>query len=369
LTLCPGRQTRRHRTRHSVLFDKTLEHPASLTRVRDLVTRAALEKNTRLRYNSVQDAFVRCHQRCFPGRPIFPITFESLSTFECASLSAGYEWSSVVVRRSAVKRLTVGKSQAFLPTDQDRFLFKDWSRGARKFCEKEPEAKLAFRRRHLQEAFEHPRSPFKGARYDSSAAVIWLMANVQHQGMLRTKELLNLKVGDLRFVGHGSACILQVLQSKCNKTLVPEHVVFVGDEEVPQFSVPTMMQQVLRTRYGANWGRHADEPLFADPYGKKAFTYPQWVAHVRWIASWTSLNADHRAVSSVGVKLVAGHSFRAGGASDALQGGMPLHLVMAQGRWRSEQSLYWYNRFSLEDRIKEVRLLHTQWARRTVDGG
>jgi integrase len=73
---------------------------------------------------------------------------------------------------------------------------------------------------------------------------------------------------------------------------------------------------------------HASGPAFVFPvlHGLVALCYPRFISMLRDFLVRLGLNP----------KQYAGHSFRRGGATFALQAGIPIDVIMTQGDWKSD---------------------------------
>ena len=160
---------------------------------------------------------------------------------------------------------------------------------------------------------------------------------------------------------------LAVRRSKMNKTAQPEFVVFAeATSGSRHHCVPSLLRDHMFAIYGDTAFARKENLLFPRQRTEvrlgtytEFWRYEQWVAVLRWLASLTGiLDPNH----------VAGHSPRAGGATDALRSGAPTHMVMAQGRWKSPTSLARYDRWSMVDRLVWAREIGRFTAQSENDG-
>jgi hypothetical protein len=160
----------------------------------------------------------------------------------------------------------------------------------------------------------------------------WVQMMVAHQGFLRTKEHVSgaLQRRDVTFLRTDGApataladCHTVVLTLRHTKTGVGEHAhqaVYLarrGDE----FDAVSGLWQLLSDRVGSA----ADAPIFTSGPSRTAVTRELFIERVHRWATAAQLSGRF-----------CGHSFRAGGATDAFDAGVPADVVLLQGRWRSE---------------------------------
>ena len=326
----------------------------------------ALEPKTRAEIKRVGRQYARAVAAWLPDESALPVTFDKLASYELICLGAELLPKTIKSYRSKLKRWA-GESN-YLPDPLDALRLKDWTRSLNKLCDRLPRARHAFRRAHLEEALASggvdPKSPYE--------ASVWLMANVALEGLLRGKELISeLRVRDL-FTDDENGYVVYVRKSKANKEGDAEPVCFPRRADV-RFSVPDLLDRHMRKIYGNDPYSDPERLLFPCPPRQRrnrkrndldkrarrqqraagwaamrsASTWPRraWIAAVRWLASLTSLDP----------RLASGHSFRSGGATDMRLNGAPLHLVMAQGRWRDARSVKLYDRWPIGERMAGLR--------------
>ena len=182
------------------------------------------------------------------------------------------------------------------------------------------------------------------------------MLLLQHQGMLRTAELLGgIKVQDIK-VGKdartGKAFMtVAIHNSKMNKTGPPETIV-LGESADKDVCAVSWMRLLLETRkLDPARDEHQRERVFVrwwSETGKTVRAKMDWSRRL-WVKELRGLVAMG---SGLNPKHVAGHSPRAGGATDALHSGETPHLVMLQGRWKQQSSLLLYDRWTVEERAR-----------------
>ena len=154
---------------------------------------------------------------------------------------------------------------------------------------------------------------------------LWLQMLVGHQGFMRYGEMEGLRHQDLEFITtmdsnapsleHCAGVRIKIVRAKTGTgqtvtlTRRPDHFDAVG---------------LLWDRVRNAIGRSGDL-LFTDDNGG-AVSKPRFASRLR------------RLLLAAGVqdpKCYAGHSLRAGGATDAFDSGVPVDVVITQGRWRS----------------------------------
>ncbi len=307
----------------------------------------ALAPRTRAAIQRVGRQYLETLKRWRPDLPPLPVTFEKLAAHEMICLRADLRSSTLKTYRGLLKRF-VG-AEDFLPTEEDRRRYRDFLRSYSKLEVRLPKGSNGFRRRHLLQARCHPSFDAE----DDYAATVWLLANVAHQGHMRGIEVVgDITLKDLFETPEGDY-VLYIHKSKANKCGRPEAICFPRLHDA-RFSVPDLIDSHLRRVWGKRPFSNLKRPLFARPRRRAdgttkwfaRWSRPAFVVGARWLASLTETLIPSG---------ITGHSFRSGGASDALRGGAPLHLVMAQGRWRARRSVILYDQWSIEERAAGMR--------------
>lgn len=313
---------------------------------------SALEPATRQKISTTWSQYCQvCEEYCGGADPL-PVTFFKLGTFAVLWCRT-YKYSGLKDKIYHVKRHVRGED--FLPATEDFLKMKDLRAGLSKFDNRKAGAKLALRLEHFLRmvAFMKAEGTWDSLGDDLERCTVWTQALVQHQGMLRTAELISpLRVKHLHLVGRMAR--LEIHKSKMNKGGPPEIVVFGGVPEGACTDVCPLhwLRTLLRLRgLAVDRPEDAEEVLFARQFTTDGVTRPAskpWTRFL-WVAALRGLV---KLGTGVDPSYVAGHSPRAGGATDALHSGAPPHLVMLQGRWKSYSSVLLYDRWSDEERAK-----------------
>ena len=171
---------------------------------------------------------------------------------------------------------------------------------------------------------------------------------VAHGGMLRTKEhtARNLKVRNVTFYSYWQQPVgpttpfaqisgigLDLINTKTGKFDAEPQRVFLPVRLGAAAAVCPVRHLWAYFRHHDLFAPyHADEPLFVvlDSNGArggcKPTTYERFVDDVRKLLPLIGLNP----------KDYAGHSFQAGGCTDAFDSGVPGDVIITQGRWKSD---------------------------------
>ena len=162
-------------------------------------------------------------------------------------------------------------------------------------------------------------------------ATLWLQLVVGHQGMLRCNEMLLLEWRDVEFItdvdapapglGVGVGVRLTIRTSKTGAGQKAFQTVLLS-RRADEFDTVALLWAGF---VGGGRGRPT-APVFTET-GGAAVGRNRYIARVRamLLACGIANALDY-----------AGHSLRAGGATDAFDAGVPLDVVIHQGRWRSD---------------------------------
>ena len=143
------------------------------------------------------------------------------------------------------------------------------------------------------------------------------LSRVCHNGLLRSGEGVCIRFKHISWSADRSRLRLRIHESKCNKKGPPEIIDFVdwGSESAVAY---------LRNYFDAfDLWKCGGESLVFDRYNKSAF-----VLRVKELVRQARIDGDF-----------AGHSFRAGGASDLYAANVPIESIMKMGRWKSQAAL------------------------------
>ena len=174
------------------------------------------------------------------------------------------------------------------------------------------------------------------------AAKLWLMCLLAHQGLLRSGELIRLTERCVLFFADAectvSAATLETVQgvelliydAKTAKDApeVPQHV-FLAKRTDAFDAVGPLLAYMTGARQRQNRSRPGIKLFGQSWQNTLAWSKPAWVLAIRALL-------ERAGYSTVEVGSFAGHSFRSGGATDALNARMPLEAVQQQGRWKSD---------------------------------
>lgn len=180
------------------------------------------------------------------------------------------------------------------------------------------------------------------AKANARDAELWLMCLLSFFGFLRSKELITLSFGHLTFYADALCASetedgskakgvrLTLYDSKTSKGSVEAQHVYIAAREDGFDPLKWMIIHLRKC-----------EPLYrSDPsthmfaYNRAKGTGGLWDKS-RWRNELKALLV-RAGFGFAEVERYGTHSFRAGGATDALMSGVPLEAVIQQGRWRSD---------------------------------
>lgn len=172
----------------------------------------------------------------------------------------------------------------------------------------------------------------------------WLVFNVSHQGCLRVMELVGLRAQDVTFQFDDpssalpSGCRIELFYTKTSTTAEPFIVHYLAGRTASMwwrsctatcahggFWTPPVAASFCSTSPSPTRLRAAP----ARSCLRRPPTPPQWpsICATGWAATGQASPAELPRYSA--------HSLRHGGCTDLLNSGVPLDVVMLQGRWRS----------------------------------
>lgn len=320
----------------------------------EMFKNAHIEPSTERAIRSTWAQYCRFCDSWLAGAQPAPVTYTKLAAF-LALWCRRNRASGLSNKLYHIKKMV--KASEFLPTDADVANFAMFRKGLAKFDNRKPEAKQALRTKHLMEIVDAKKKLGTWATTENNvqAASDWNMLLLQQQGMLRTAELIgDIKIKDVEINMDAATgrlyMVIDIHKSKMNKTGPAETIVFgEGDDKNKDLCVVTWTRRQLTLRgLDVRHADHQQEPLFVRWWtegGKTTRAVAGWSGRL-----WVRRIRDLVALSSVNPKHVAGHSPRAGGATDALHSGEAPHLVMMQGRWKLYSSLLLYDRWTVEER-------------------
>lgn len=153
--------------------------------------------------------------------------------------------------------------------------------------------------------------------------MFFVMAFLAHDGLLRFKELANLRVRDVLWDEASSDLWLCIRQSKANQTGPPEVQAVCSYRRICGATLLAAYWRANRLHLATG-----SDFLFA--------TNPQ-ARHVP-VASAAFTSWLRRVLRSIGVRrpnLFSGHSMRIGGVCDAWDAQLPPEVIRVGGRWKS----------------------------------
>lgn len=175
-----------------------------------------------------------------------------------------------------------------------------------------------------------------------TAEMYWLLFNMLHQGMMRGGEAGLLLVRDVVFLTRDGceattleeACgvAIRIRNSKTGKLTDEAQVVYIA-RRYDEFDVVRPLAQYMLA-HGLLAPGTANARLFCHLDGKGVRT--DRVIRREDIQAMVQRVLRESGYPSAEASGYTGHSFRAGGATDAHLSGMPLELIIQQGRWKSD---------------------------------
>ena len=181
------------------------------------------------------------------------------------------------------------------------------------------------------------------------------MAYLAHAGLLRGSELINLRKRNIKVNRDWSKLIITIEVSKATRSKVEKQ------EQIylKSFPITTEMEEttnatILLREYWKRWdvGNWTEDAyLFPQISGCRGYTNPAIPRlkedFIRNIKNWI-IKIGHDPSK------YAGHSFRAGGATDLFEAGVDPRTIQLSGRWASD--CFWlYVRDNPEKRAETVR--------------
>lgn len=168
---------------------------------------------------------------------------------------------------------------------------------------------------------------------DDSLGVFMFLA---HDGMFRAKELLELRVKDISFPSAG----LLSIHLRRTKTIRAGDGV---DVLVREYQADCGYRRVVNFLHRYQLWRNPDAHLFPSVrYVTVNFSVPLKAEALRQRLKALCCRAGY------GDFRVTGHSFRAGGATDLFNLGVPFQVIQKQGRWKSDAVLLYFKADALD---------------------
>lgn len=282
--------------------------------------RSALEPSTR----TAMESHVRCYSifsRSI-GVPAFPVTYVSIGLFliqYCRRF--GHTSRSIPVILAHLRRANRTHSDEWLDSDSEHRL-RDLITSLRKHDQSPPARKLPITHDVMDkiQAAGDTRDP----RHFQHVC----MSRLARDALLRGKELLKLRIGEIRWNAERSKATIIIHHSKANKDGPPECIIIC---DYGASSAVAYLREYFRIMGfdQAPPGR----PLWPTVAASGA---PQW--H-RSITKAEFVSTARRLLAKAGLPAMrfAGHSYRSGGATDLWESSRcrPLTIKL-HGRWRSD---------------------------------
>jgi len=174
------------------------------------------------------------------------------------------------------------------------------------------------------------------------AAMYFLIFLLLHQGMMRAGEIALLLVRDITFLRADGVVAtslddvcgvqIEIYGSKTGHRTDKPQVVFIAKRS-DEFDALRRLAGYLR-RHGLTDPWRRNEAVFCKLNAQGSRTEARvGRSDISAYARRILRDAGYPATEAEGY---TGHTFRAGGATDAIASGMPLPLVIQQGRWKSD---------------------------------
>jgi integrase len=317
------------------------------------VYHAALATSTWRQYSSQE----RCYKRWCKsfGIVAFPprggrMPVKSLCLYLADYLLRGYKTSSFKVILSSLKKAAEYRGVSWVDTNPlDKAYLDAMVRGGNNIRPPVPSRAKPLTLKLLHKLEE---AKGKGEEEEQYVTMFW----TTYGGLLRMKEVVNLRVGDAFWERKKKRVTLYIHGSKANKRGAPEKVTLYSAVDGGPSPYKSLKRYWDKRRLGrapsasmrlfpmvAKRGRQAH-------YSRKEFVRAHLITYLR------------KQLTAVGVrnsKSYTGHSFRRGAATDLWKGGLDIQLIKKLGRWASD-AVWLYIRTFPEKHQREVRAAFQQ---------
>jgi hypothetical protein len=170
-----------------------------------------------------------------------------------------------------------------------------------------------------------------------SLMLMWMC----HDALLRSGELFSgILCSDLEWHLSSSFVSLSLLRSKANRKGPPEIIQIMDYEGVCSYKL--LLAWYTRHKLW-NCKHKVLVPTITSLYPSVSFNF-NITASISW---WRSILNKSIKLLNLNPKLFSGHSFRAGGATDLFNAGVPTVIIKKMGRWKSDAVMI-YHRDEIE---------------------